>query len=179
MTTTQGSQRRPTQTPPNRYAIPLQLRYKAISKHGPLYGSGQTRMVSSKEIVFAPGDGLESGMIAEIALAWPFLLDDHIRLELVLETTILGSRNAVAEARILAYDFRTCGPATREHTGICVQRKVPAVVAEDEDQVALGSEVRSDPQARQCPNGHWQWQLSKRNRHGRDVPCGQLAQRLG
>ena len=68
-------------------------------------------MVSSKEIVFAPGDGLESGMIAEIALAWPFLLDDHIHLQLVLDTTILGSRNGVAEARILAYDFRTCGGA--------------------------------------------------------------------
>lgn len=64
MTTTQGSQLRPTQGPSNRYAIPLELHYKAISKHGPLYGSGQTRMVN---IVFAPGDRLESGMIAEIA----------------------------------------------------------------------------------------------------------------
>ena len=79
MTTTQGSQLRPTQGPSNRYAIPLELHYKAISKHGPLYGSGQTRMVN---IVFAPGDRLESGMIAEIALAWPFLLDDHIHLQL-------------------------------------------------------------------------------------------------
>jgi hypothetical protein len=64
-------------------------------------------MMSSKEIIFAPGDGLEPGMKAEIAVAWPFLLDGHIRLQLVLETTITGSQGGVAEARILSYHFRT------------------------------------------------------------------------
>ena len=77
-----------SQEPTRRYAIALQLHYKAKIKHGPLYGSGQSRMISSKDIVFGPADGLEPGMKAEIAVAWPFLLDGHIRLQLMLETAI-------------------------------------------------------------------------------------------
>jgi hypothetical protein len=63
-------------------------------------------MISSQEIVFAAGGGLERGMEAEIALAWPFLLDGRIPLQLVLDATITDSHNGVAEARIWAYDFR-------------------------------------------------------------------------
>jgi hypothetical protein len=37
----------------------------------------------------------------------PFLLDDRIHLQLVLQVTITGSHDGVAEARIRAYDFRT------------------------------------------------------------------------
>jgi hypothetical protein len=68
-------------------------------------------MMSSKDIIFAPGDGLEPGMKAEIAVAWPFLLDGRIRLQLVLEVRITGSHDGVTEARIVAYHFRTRGPA--------------------------------------------------------------------
>ena len=73
---------------------------------------GQTRLISSKGIIFAPGDGLEPGMNAEIAVAWPFLLDGHIGLQLVLETIITSCQGGVAEARILEYDFRTHGPVS-------------------------------------------------------------------
>ena len=112
MTTTQRPQHlETTQGPLRRYPIPLQLRYKARSQHGTLHGFGQARMISSKDISFAPGDGLNPGMKAEIAVAWPFLLDGHIRLQLVLQATILSSQDGVAEARILAYHFRTGGPA--------------------------------------------------------------------
>lgn len=109
---THGQQdRTTTQGPPHRYPVSLQLRYKATSKQGPVYGVGQTRMMSSQDIIFAPGDRLEPGMIAEIAVAWPLLLDGHIRLQLVLEAAIIVNHNGVAEARILAYHFRTRRPA--------------------------------------------------------------------
>jgi hypothetical protein len=52
-----------------RYPLQLQLRYKAISKLGPVQGFGQTMMMSSQEIIFASGDGLRPGMAAEVALA--------------------------------------------------------------------------------------------------------------
>ena len=78
---------------------------------GPLYGFGQTTMMSSQEIIFAPGDGLEPGMEAQVALVWPFLLDDRIRLQLVLQVTITRIQEGVAEALIVAYDFRTAGSA--------------------------------------------------------------------
>jgi hypothetical protein len=91
VTTIQGLQHRTTEAPPRWYPIPLQLRYKATSEHGPLYGFGQTRMMSSKGIIFGGGNGLKPGMKVEIAVAWPPLLDRHIRLQLVLEVTITGT----------------------------------------------------------------------------------------
>ena len=112
MTTTQRPHRTPTHRAPCRsYSIPLQLCYKAKTKNGFLYGFGQIRMMSSKEIMFGGNSGLRPGMKAEIAVAWPRLLDDRIRLQLVLQVTITSSRNGEAEGRILAYDFRTCRAA--------------------------------------------------------------------
>jgi hypothetical protein len=79
-----------------------------------LYGFGQIRMMSSKDIIFASGDGLKPGMKTEIVVAWPCLLDGHIRLQLMLEATITSSQDGVAKARILAYDFRTRRAAATE-----------------------------------------------------------------
>jgi hypothetical protein len=87
----------------------LQLRYKAQTKYGPLYGFGETRTISSKDIIFAGGNELQPGMKAEIAVAWPLLLDGHIRLQLMLKTIITSCQDGVVEARILEYDFRTHG----------------------------------------------------------------------
>jgi len=111
------------QRPSRRYPIEFQLRYKATSRNGTLHGFGQSRMISSKEIIFEPADGLEPGMKAEIAIAWPFLLDGHIRLQLVLETAITGREAGAAQARILSYHFRTRRPTETE------QRPVSTVVA--------------------------------------------------
>lgn len=44
-----------------------------------------------------------------VARPWPFLLDNRIRLQLVLQVMITGSQG-VAAARILAYQFHTAGP---------------------------------------------------------------------
>jgi len=115
VTTIQGPQHHTTiQAPPCWYPIQLKLRYKATSKLGPVCGFGLTMMMSSRDIIFAPADGLNPGMSAEIALAWPFLLDSRVHLQLVLATTITGSQDSVAEARILAYHFRVRGPAEAE-----------------------------------------------------------------
>jgi len=95
------------QEAPRRYPIPLRLSYKSIAKHGPVYGFGQIRMISNKEIIFTAGDGLEQGMKAEIVVAWPCLLDDRIRLQLVLQVTITDSQDNVIEGRIRTHDFRT------------------------------------------------------------------------
>ena len=106
--TTQGQQRRTAnQGPPHWYPIPLPLRYTATSEQVPVFRLGHTRMMSSKDITFTAGDDLKPGMAAQIALAWPFLLNSRIPLQLVPDTTITGTQDGVAEARILAYDFRT------------------------------------------------------------------------
>ena len=65
--------------------------------------------MSSKDIIFGLGEGLQPGMNAEIVVAWPRLLDGRIRLQLVLDVIITGSQDGVTEARILTHDFRTAG----------------------------------------------------------------------
>ena len=94
------------------YQVSLPLSYKAASNRGSVQGFGQTRMMSSQDIVFA-GEGLEPGMNAEIVVGWPSFPDD-CPLQLVLQVTITGTQDGVAEARILAYDFRTSGPVEAE-----------------------------------------------------------------
>ena len=78
-------------------------------------------MMSSQHIIFAPGDGLEPGMVAESAVAWPFLLDGHIRLQLVLEAIITASEDGLAEARVLAYHFRT---RRRAEAGVLLETRL-------------------------------------------------------
>jgi hypothetical protein len=95
------------QTVPGRYPISLKLEYKAKSKLGSVDGFGQTRMMSSKDIIFAPGYKLAPGMNAEIVLDWPWLRDGWIHLELVLRVTITSNEDSVIEAQVLAYAFRT------------------------------------------------------------------------
>jgi len=72
-----------------------------------MHGTGQTRMMSSKDIIFAPGIGLAPGMNAEIVLDWPRLRDDWIHLELVLKVSITSHQDGVIEARIVTCAFRT------------------------------------------------------------------------
>jgi hypothetical protein len=95
-------------TAPGRYPISLQLRYKATSKLVPVHGTGQTRMMSSKGITFAPGIRLVPGMNAEIVLDWPCRRDDWIHLELVLKVSITSNQDGVIEAQIVVSAFRTC-----------------------------------------------------------------------
>ena len=97
----------------DRYPVSLQLCYKATSNRGPVQGFGQTRMMGSKDIVFAPGEGLEPGMNAEIVIGWPSFLDDY-QLQLALQVTITSTQNGEAEASILSYYFRTAGTAQAE-----------------------------------------------------------------
>ena len=113
--TVQGSQRRTVIRGPVRcYPILLRLRYKPSSKQGPVQGFGQTKMVHSREIIFAAGDGLRPGMNAEIVVDWPHLLEGRIRLQLVLEVTITDNRDGVAHGRVALYDFRTAGLAEKK-----------------------------------------------------------------
>jgi hypothetical protein len=92
---------------PDRYPVSLQLCYKTRSNLGLVLGFGQTRMMSSQDIVFAPSDGLEPGMNAEIVVNWPPLLDERNLLELVLQVTITRTQDGEAEARILSHHFRS------------------------------------------------------------------------
>jgi hypothetical protein len=101
---------------PRIFPIQLELAFKVISKDRVWCGSGSTLSIGSKELAFTADRPLEAGMTAEISLVWPSLLENRVRLQLVLETSIarvLGNR---VEARISRYRFRTRGARALMHT---------------------------------------------------------------
>jgi len=65
--------------------------------------------MNSRELFFTSDSPLELGMQAELAIAWPFLLDGRVRLQLVLQSVITQSQYGQVEARITRYHFRTRG----------------------------------------------------------------------
>jgi hypothetical protein len=94
---------------PVRFPLALPLRYKAMSENTTILGGGHTEWIGSREIAFMAGEGMEEQMKAKITVAWPFLLDNQVRLQLAVEAVVTRIEEGVAEARILSYDFRTRG----------------------------------------------------------------------
>jgi len=92
-----------------RYSIALELRFKAAAGDQKICGTGRTTYMNSRELVFTSDRPLEPGMQAELAVAWPFLLDGRVRLQLVLQGVITHSQYGQVEARITRYHFRTRG----------------------------------------------------------------------
>lgn len=72
-------------------------------------GSGQTRTMSSREITFVADRRLETGTLVEISVAWPVLLDEHVRLRLFLDGCVVRSEGRAITARFSKYNFRTRG----------------------------------------------------------------------
>jgi hypothetical protein len=102
------------------FPLELPLRYKATSPEAIVSGTGFTRWIGSKLIEFTADESVRKHMRAEIAIAWPSRLNDHVRLQLAVDAIITESAEGVALARIDQYYFRTRGdwepPGMRQHT---------------------------------------------------------------
>lgn len=114
--------------PMKRFPVSMQLRYKAVSRDMALYGVGRTNLMSSTELIFTSEHPMEPGMTAEISIAWPVLLDNRVRLQLILECAIVRSEGRVAQARIAKYYYKTRGAWGDAETAGSV-RSQPRVVA--------------------------------------------------
>ena len=93
-----------------RYPIELELEYRLLSKSGsePL-GSGKTRNISSRGVLFeAPGSLPEGGSI-EVLLSWPFLLEGVCPLRLVMRGRIVRSDLRGVAIQSTYHEFRTAG----------------------------------------------------------------------
>ena len=99
-----------------RYPLALQLRYKAVSAEVTIFGTGRTSLISSTELIFSADQCLEGGMKAEISIAWPVLLDGRVRLQLVIDGTIVRSDAGLTAVQIWKYHYRTRGPWAQEET---------------------------------------------------------------
>lgn len=93
--------------PPVRFPLTLGLRYQTKSEHAIVTGTGATKWIGSRQIAFAASEDIQEGMKVQIAIVWPYLLEDRVRLQLIIETIVTKVADGIAEAAILQYDFRT------------------------------------------------------------------------
>ena len=93
------------------FPLVLPLKYKTISPKGKaISGTGTTVLLGSTDIVFSTDQPVTRGVRCEISIAWPVLLQTHIRLQLVLQSVITRNEGQFVIARISKYEFRTRGP---------------------------------------------------------------------
>ncbi|HEY3826269.1 MAG TPA: hypothetical protein VGL82_17005 [Bryobacteraceae bacterium] len=69
---------------------------------------GESLKISSKDFVFTTPETILPGQILEVFVDWPVLLDNRIRLTLVLEGRVVSSDPHIA-MRIEKYQFKTRG----------------------------------------------------------------------
>ena len=70
---------------------------------------GQTIDLSSSGLRFAAKRPLEPGMIIEVAIDWPVLLDGRVQLQLMVTGVVVWSCGMETALRIQRHDFRTRG----------------------------------------------------------------------
>jgi hypothetical protein len=93
------------------FPLSLPLTYKTTPlKAKAISGIGSTVLLSSTDIVFKADQPLGPGVPCEISIAWPFLLENDIGIQLVLQSEITRSEGQVVTAIVSKYEFRTRGP---------------------------------------------------------------------
>lgn len=90
------------------YPITLELRYKT-GHSAPLAGIGRTSQMSNREVVFTAEHLLEPGTQMEIFIAWPAVLHDRVRLQLVVDGEVIRRHGVMLTAVIRRHHFRTRG----------------------------------------------------------------------
>jgi hypothetical protein len=93
--------------PPVRFPLTLGLRYQAKSEHGIVSGTSATKWIGSRWIAFAVNEDIQEKMKLQLAIAWPYLLEERVRLQLTIVALVTKVASGIAEAAILQYDFRT------------------------------------------------------------------------
>ena len=107
------------------YPLQLDLHYRLVSTgtRAPVWGSGRTITFGSHEIVFAGDESLPGNASVQLSVCWPVLLDNRIRLQLVIEGRVTRVEGATFTVRIGKYHYRTRGPAA-----VATQRRGAAMV---------------------------------------------------
>lgn len=108
------------------YPLKLDLQYRTVSTGTrlPVSGAGRTITFGSREVVFAGDQSIPANIGVQLSVAWPVLLDNRIRLQLVIEGRVMRVENGAVAVRISKYHFRTRGPAA-----VAAVRQAPLMAA--------------------------------------------------
>jgi len=92
-----------------RYECQLALRFESRGPGGNRLGHGVTADLSRKTLRFQTDSQQPVGYQMEVRIAWPFLLQNVCRLELVVRGPVIhvGARGTIMG--ISSYEFQTCG----------------------------------------------------------------------
>jgi hypothetical protein len=92
-----------------RYECQLELRFESRSRGASLLGHGVTADLSRGTLRFQTDSPPPIGHQTEVRIAWPFLLQNVCRLELVVRGPVIrtGARGTIMG--ISSYEFQTCG----------------------------------------------------------------------
>jgi len=94
---------------PRDFPLALDLQYQIVSGLGrESSGLGRTTWMSSKEVIFETEEALPLGAELEIAVRWPILLEDRVKLQLWVRAEVVNTTAQLATAAIRHYQFRTC-----------------------------------------------------------------------
>lgn len=94
-----------------RFALPLTLRLRTIEPlpYVDQIISGECLNISSSGLLFTAAEVFSPGQVIEAFVDWPVLLDNRIRLTLIVEGAIVRTVRGHAAMSIDKYRFRTAG----------------------------------------------------------------------
>jgi len=92
-----------------RYAFEMPLRFTRISGGAQCTGSGRTKDLGRKSILFVSDNPLPTATEVELRIEWPFLLQDVCPLELWVWGRVLRSDQRGTVIVMNKYEFHTCG----------------------------------------------------------------------
>ena len=91
-----------------RYAVALAVRWKLLpGKTVPQSGTGLTLNLSSHGMLFQTDRELRPGWGIEASIAWPVLLSNVARLQLVMAGEVVWTAGGIVAVRIRHHEFRT------------------------------------------------------------------------
>jgi hypothetical protein len=95
---------------PPLFPITLDLHYQVLSGGRPVEaGSGRTTRFGSRRIVFTAEPALQVAARLQVSVAWPVLLDDRVKLQLIIEGRVIGVDGDRVTLGVVKYHFRTRG----------------------------------------------------------------------
>ena len=91
-----------------RYRVTLALRWKLLpGRSGLESGTGVTLDLSSHGMLFQTDRELRPGWGVEVSIAWPVLLSNVARLQLVMTGEVVWTEGGYVAVRIRHHEFRT------------------------------------------------------------------------
>lgn len=97
------------------FPLELQVQFKIGFEDSHVIGTGQTLLMSSREIVFRTDHRIEPETYVELVIAWPVLLEDGVGLRLIVQGRVLAAGNGTITVSTSRYQFRTRSVAREPH----------------------------------------------------------------